>query len=236
MLCCEDGCSKNRWKGRRCYRHQRLRTGKPGVCVVCGGQFLGDADTQQTCSNACDRKRRRIGQCSPLNWRTCRRCGDGWIAPRGLAPALCTLCREAEERRPIRTIKCEVCRKKIVSNNPKRRFCSELCKHRSYRRLPLRRAKRAAWARSRQLRQKVATVDFVLPHDVFVRDGWRCQECGVKTLAELRGKARPKAPEVDHILPIALGGEHSMLNVQTLCRRCNGAKGARARGQMRLMV
>lgn len=33
-------------------------------------------------------------------------------------------------------------------------------------------------------------------------------------------------PEVDHILPLALGGPNDRLNLQLLCRRCNRSKGA----------
>lgn len=34
-------------------------------------------------------------------------------------------------------------------------------------------------------------------------------------------------PEIDHILPLALGGTHSPANLQVLCRPCNRSKGAK---------
>mgnify|MGYP001967735241 CR=1 FL=1 len=58
------------------------------------------------------------------------------------------------------------------------------------------------------------------------RDNWVCQACGRSTPRSLRGTIDPCAPEIDHITPLSKGGPHTANNVQLLCRRCNGAKGA----------
>lgn len=73
------------------------------------------------------------------------------------------------------------------------------------------------------------------PLRVFERDGWRCQICGVRTPKKLRGSVDPRAPELDHIIPLAVGGDHLPENCQCACRRCNGAKGARPLGQLLLI-
>ena len=53
----------------------------------------------------------------------------------------------------------------------------------------------------------------------------------------LKGTTDPRAPEVDHIIALALRIKgHTWDNVQTLCRECNGNKGARALGQLRLAI
>ncbi len=76
-----------------------------------------------------------------------------------------------------------------------------------------------------------------LPHDsidplsVFDRDGWQCRMCGVATPITLRGTHQPTAPELDHIVALALGGSHTWANVQCACRRCNGLKGAMEIGE-----
>lgn len=70
---------------------------------------------------------------------------------------------------------------------------------------------------------------------VFDRDAWRCQMCGVKTPKKLMGSFDDKAPELDHRIPMAMGGPHSYDNVQCSCRKCNLAKGGySASGQMNL--
>ena len=48
-----------------------------------------------------------------------------------------------------------------------------------------------------------------------------CNTCGGHTPKELRGTYELNAPEIDHIIPLSKGGEHTYANVQLLCRRCN---------------
>lgn len=62
------------------------------------------------------------------------------------------------------------------------------------------------------------------PFDVFRRDRWQCQACGVDTPEELRGTYEDSAPELDHIIPVSKGGLHTIENCQCLCRACNQAK------------
>ena len=54
--------------------------------------------------------------------------------------------------------------------------------------------------------------------EVFKRDGFACQYCG----------AHPPAAvlEVDHIVPVAEGGQNDMDNLITACFPCNRGKGA----------
>ena len=50
---------------------------------------------------------------------------------------------------------------------------------------------------------------------IYARDGNRCRICGRKT----------DDLEIDHIIPISKGGKSTYGNLQTLCHRCNKAKG-----------
>jgi hypothetical protein len=65
------------------------------------------------------------------------------------------------------------------------------------------------------------------PLDIFQRDRWRCYICGCHTPKALRGTYAPNAPELDHIIAIAAGGQHTKDNVACSCRRCNGLKSDR---------
>lgn len=46
---------------------------------------------------------------------------------------------------------------------------------------------------------------------------WRCAACGCSVR---------RGYEMDHVMPLALGGAHSIQNIQILCRRCNRSKQA----------
>lgn len=49
--------------------------------------------------------------------------------------------------------------------------------------------------------------------------GWKCTRCRVK----MRGRGE-REPTLDHIIPLAKGGDDSFENTQTLCRKCNELK------------
>lgn len=55
--------------------------------------------------------------------------------------------------------------------------------------------------------------------EVFKRDGFRCQYCG--------RSAPDVVLEVDHIIPVAKGGDDDIMNLVTSCRDCNRGKSAK---------
>jgi len=90
--------------------------------------------------------------------------------------------------------------------------------------------------RRRALKMSAKVCEAVDPFKVFDRDGWRCQICMVKTPRSKRGSLHDRAPELDHILPLSKGGDHSYANTQCACRKCNGLKGSKIYGQMPLFA
>jgi 5-methylcytosine-specific restriction endonuclease McrA len=98
-----------------------------------------------------------------------------------------------------------------------------------------RRHKRASRAVGKA-RLRTATVECFDPIEVLERDGWRCHLCGGKTPKRLRGTYEDSAPELDHIVPLAAGGEHSRRNTACACRKCNIAKSDKPLGQLRLVA
>ncbi|QPI65872.1 HNH endonuclease [Vreelandella venusta] len=99
----------------------------------------------------------------------------------------------------------------------KSRVCSDSCEQAAARVLK-RREKSARRAAERSGRAAYGAFD---PFDVFERDGWICNQCGVLTPVGLRGTTHADAPELDHIQPLSKGGIHSKENAQLLCRACN---------------
>jgi hypothetical protein len=68
---------------------------------------------------------------------------------------------------------------------------------------------------------------------VFERDRWRCQLCGAKL--KRTKQWYPGQASIDHIVPLAFGGDHKYANVQACCMECNSKKGATVQGQQRLI-
>lgn len=116
---------------------------------------------------------------------------------------------------PLQIIKCRYCRDSFVQSNRKQNsFCTVDCSYRFY-----------EW-NARALRRGASDVgERFSPFDVLDRDGYRCRHCLCHTPKYLRGRKDWNAPEVDHFIPCAERGAHSMANSQCLCRRCNTLKG-----------
>lgn len=81
----------------------------------------------------------------------------------------------------------------------------------------------------RRMRVRAATVEDFAPRDVYERDGWVCQLC---RLPIDPGVVWPDSmsPSVDHRVPLAKGGEHSMANAQAAHLGCNSRKRDRLDG------
>jgi 5-methylcytosine-specific restriction endonuclease McrA len=82
-----------------------------------------------------------------------------------------------------------------------RKFCSPLCQRRRH---------RGNNFRKRVMRHggKYTNVDRIV---VFERDKWKCTICGIELAS----------PELDHIIPLSLGGDHVYENCRCVCRDCN---------------
>jgi 5-methylcytosine-specific restriction endonuclease McrA len=68
---------------------------------------------------------------------------------------------------------------------------------------------------------------------VFERDKWRCHICGKRIDKSLTAPDRGSAT-LDHIQPLAFGGEHSMHNIKAAHLSCNSARGHRGEFPMML--
>lgn len=104
----------------------------------------------------------------------------------------------------------------VLFEGPKSRvFCNTKCYNRNHRRIE---------HRKKRARLRMLKVDNVDPINVFTLYHWHCANCGDYTPRHLKGKHMDNSPELDHIIPLSKGGEHSYTNTQLLCRKCNGIK------------
>lgn len=87
----------------------------------------------------------------------------------------------------------------------------------------------------RRDRLKAAFVETVDPLKVFAADNYRCHLCHRKTL-RTKKVPHPRAPTVDHIVPLAKGGTHEPRNCRTACYRCNVVKCDGGGGEQLLLI
>jgi hypothetical protein len=112
---------------------------------------------------------------------------------------------------------CEECGTKVTRNygNKNSKYCSKPCSRKAHNRTKRKKE------RSLGYRGLSKTVN---PNVVFDRDGWICQMCNTDTPRLKRSTYDNDAPELDHIIPLSKGGDHSYENTQCLCRQCNASK------------
>jgi hypothetical protein len=161
-------------------------------------------------------------------------------AGRFCSPA-CTQAWNKAEQGKSRESVCLTCNKQFLAKRPNRaRYCTRSCAtqfhylngkslsdHKKHVRF------KGKNARDRAIHYGV-TYEPIRVIDVFNDAKWLCSLCGIRTLKSKRGTSDQRAPELDHIIPISMGGPHVRDNVQLACRACNGSKGATVRGQLSL--
>lgn len=119
---------------------------------------------------------------------------------------------------------CKWCQEPFVG---RARYCSDPC---------LRRAtSQRKHIRRRGQRRKAELIPI---EEIYQRDGGRCALCYGRVPADFGFKVSyPRAPTLDHIIPLSKGGKHSRCNVQLAHLGCNSGKSNRACGsQLRLSL
>lgn len=215
-------------------------------CATCGGSFVAKMPRAKYCSRKCkkvawikadpiraiqqqrDKKKRELQRLHASESFQRRKVG------RELAKTLRLLLpmKRALEREGLAKAPCAVCGCEVgIGDKGARKYCSKACKESSAVTQEIRRRSRSSYYAAK----KANTIEAFDPIEIFERDKWRCQICGVKTPRALRGTSDPRAPELDHIIPISQNGPHARFNAQCACKRCNRAKSDKPLGQMLLV-
>ncbi len=215
---------------RACANRQTTTTSRQGrSCEVCGTIFTANWSKQRTCGRACGvriRKDPRHGKgktVAPIEMRkvyfpTCKNCGQIFCSRR--QRQFCARPCEDKwwntQRQGPRFKPCVDCGTSVSCRRSKCDDC--VAKTRQARKARNR-------ARRRVLLQRLIVESFALA-EIAVRDGKRCGICHGRVLMG-RAVPHPKAPTMDHILPLAAGGEHSRSNMQLAHFICNSLKSDR---------
>lgn len=200
-------------------------------CRYCGNSFVRASKGEPTkyCNHDCRRaevRRRDREYCKkPRDTSRLPMCSAHGCDTRSVSKGLCFKHYFRDRANGSMSLRCGWCGELKASDG--RGYCAGCA-------MAARRA--TASKRNADRRSKVSSGDRIDPIRVFERDGWRCHLCGRATPKRLRGTARPRAPELDHIVTLADGGTHTWGNVACACRECNSNKGARSLGQLGLAI
>lgn len=234
--CVDCGCSvaSRSIRCKPCRARFQIKASNHRVCEHCRKPYIrkrrNHGEGLKYCSQQCAgaAKKSRPPSFSVVHQSKCGVCGKEWIGRR--KQAICSdgcrkeirrtqsavaLFREAVQKRPTASacLECGVAFTPIkFVDSP---FCCPEHSKAYYRRIV------KALRKARLLGSRYEDVD---PIKVFERDGWRCRACGCDAPRRLRGSLDDNAPELDHVVPLAAGGEHTYDNTQCLCRLCNQLK------------
>jgi hypothetical protein len=234
-LVCREGrlAPGARTCSRQCGQRARYANRIPArQCEVCGARFDRTYSKQRTCGRACGWELRvREGNIpkarpkppvplKPQEPRSCAHCGTSHTTAR---VRYCSdSCAQAASRarnlaRYGKTVndadRCGGCGERVPF---KRKRCDK-CKERAAREAK-RRKRRAEKARRRGVVHEKYTLA-----EIAQRDRRTCQLCR-RRVAMTKPVPHPKAPTIDHVLPIAAGGQDVRANVQLAHFQCNWMK------------
>lgn len=209
---------------RRAKRRPVERPRRTWTCEVCGVAYRRSYSGQRTCGRVCGaalkaRNRSQVVRPEPPP-KICAQCGSPFTGSRHrYCSAECSAraARVQDLRRygktPDDADRCESCG---VAVPFKRKRCDD-CKLATVR----------AWRKRRKRKVKarlrgVAHEPYTLA-EIAIRDRGVCQLCR-KRVAMSQVVPHPKAPTIDHVLPIAAGGQDVRANVQLAHFECNWQK------------
>lgn len=197
---------------------------KPNVpCARCGKLLWGGSTSLPAGERIC-RECRRAAHRPSTSTQICSRCKqslpvDAFTAStQGRPGAWCRQChaayaqewnrRIAAGRAPLRCYDCDSPTERGATAQG--RFCEACATARRRARNSLKVSKR---------RTALRFTDITAEYERNLRANARtCPLCGIRMTAE---PGRPNSKQLDHIIPIVVGGTHTMGNVRIICRTCN---------------
>lgn len=206
---------RRRWQAERTAEWLRQRPGYrdryrwDAECMDCGVALRVNRVDHRRCGTCARRAAGRVGAAANAERARARRLPVPYAGPPLPPPAA------RVTPAPVYVMGwCASCGTAFVDRQLLARFCSALC------------ARRAGKDR-RRARKREAYVADVNRRAVFERDRWTCRLCG-KRVARSKAVPHPKAPVLDHVVPLAagveFGGVHAPHNVQTAHFLCNSLK------------
>jgi hypothetical protein len=224
--------------GLYCQAHKGTRNRLPKPCKGCGGKFIASTG-RIYCSDDCKpikQAKEPPARFTVLDWKTCP-CGR-WICKQGRKYCSAACSREFTAinlGRRNRT--CRQCEAQLGYFSRKHLCDSCQLANKRHRRVRERRDPNRSALNNHRQRARHYGVDYepVKRSQVYERDGWLCGICRKKVDHRLRYPHLMSA-SIDHVIPMALGGGHTYLNVQCSHLICNSRKSHHGSGDQLALI
>jgi 5-methylcytosine-specific restriction endonuclease McrA len=246
QLCCGLTCSQVK-------RVQTRTINKPSTCQQCGKDYLPkEAGRDTYCSRECYfeaiKAKPKVKELLPAI--NCKQCGNSFIPTTRVSRLCSDDCKRVYSRIKCRdynrvkhgtfgtvTKSCPYCGAAFTMEKygSQQDYCTPTCRKKAYRRTDVGRQNHRSVKARRRARLVGAEVSPVTWLDVLIRDRWICAICGAK-INRAAKFPHPQSATIDHIIPLAKGGPHSMANLQAAHFICNATKSDQGGGQLRLAI
>jgi hypothetical protein len=203
------------------------------TCEVCEAPYHATYADQRTCGRVCGgviyqrRAERQTWPSCKVYAGHCRQCGEAFTSRTSLRTTCSRRCSDrlynSTARPPI--CRCADCGESIPADRRKCDAC--LARSRTD-------ARRRDKHRRRALKLGVASERYTLT-EIAKRDRFRCGICRERVDMALKGP-HVMCPSVDHVLPLACGGDDTRANVQLAHWLCNVAKRDQGGGEQLALV
>ncbi|WP_350494496.1 HNH endonuclease [Mycobacterium intracellulare] len=206
---CSNTCKwKAEWRNKTATEAVRRKTYRR-VCAICGKCWESRSPAARFCSIQCQNKERYPSHASSAGERQRR-----WRERNGIGAVFTSGA-------------CRICKRWFIS-----RFRDVTCSTDCW--VQYQRHREADRKQRRAARKRDAFVSNVSRKQVFESDGYRCHLCGRMT-DRTKKAPHPKAPTIDHLIPLAAGGKHEPTNCRTAHFMCNSLKSDRGSGEQHVL-
>lgn len=223
-MCSDPDCDKPVHSGGRCGTHHsqwyRGRNTHEIECEGCGRRATVHQRGQRFCSLVCSsrvngpRARARSAELA-REARVAKFAIEVYTGPKNIAPPIV----HTKGSGRLTCGACRVCDAWFIDSDANI-TCSDECRD-----IHRRQRKRIQQDR-RRARKRDAYVADVYRREVFELDDYVCHLCDEPTDPG-QVVPHPRAPTIDHVIPLANGGTHEPANCRTACFICNARKSNR---------
>lgn len=200
-------------------------------CRQCGEKvhYKGTGIIPIFCTEKCKQKfhntksRRARSGLRPTEPKNCEFCGQSFM-PKKRDAKYCAdkWCSQAayhrrkalgQELPKSFDVSCNGCGTQFTAKKSDARWCSKTCANRH-------------WGNVRARQARVRDAGSYADRDVFIRDNWVCHLCGEAIDPDLP-RTDSMGATIDHVMPLARGGDDSLENVRAAHFLCNVRKGSK---------